>query len=398
MFWQILPLDGLAGQLSGTGICITRDSWTTKPMLNLDDTDIWPEMTTNPEERTGATDMIFCLARTEMAKIIRSTLPSQSPGGVTSNSDDLEIRDRHLLKLEDEVERKYLRYCEFVNPLHQVTMAMARAGINGGRLRVRLNRAKTKGTEISDAERKDIWTIANKIIDYHISANTNGQLQRFWWHIKAFFQSEALAWILNELRRDPERYKDEDSWRKIEATYAHHHDLAEQKRSLHLAVGRLTLKAWDATQAYLQQTSQPLMEEKPFLERIRARSNRKETSSHGGSSSGPTPETMQYNPFNPGDASDDLVYGSGGGQANAGFNFYPLNMSSGLKGSGGESYGSTPSAGPGFPGQGLLNPVIGSFDFDFNQMVDPNTGSIDWMFWDQLAQEPNAAPASWYPA
>lgn len=395
MFWQVLPLDGLAGQLSGTGICITRDSWTTKPMLNLNDSDIWPEMTETPEEQTGATDMIFCLARTEMARIIKTTLPSLLSKDDGPPVDDMEIRDRHLLKLEDEVERKYLRYCDFVNPLHQCTMAMARAGINGGRLRIRLTRAKTKGNELSDAERRDIWNIANKIIDYHISANTNAQLQRFWWHIKAFFQSEALAYILNELRRDPARYKDEDSWRKIETTYAHHHDLAEQKRSLHLAVGRLTLKAWDATQAYLQSTNQPLMEEKPFLERVRARSNRKETSSLGGSSSGPTPETAQYNPFNPGDASDDLMPHNSIGQTNVNFNYHPMNTG-GVGGS--ESYGSTPSAGPNVPGQGLLNPAMGSFDFDFNQMVDPNTGSIDWMFWDTLVQEPSAGPQSWYPA
>jgi hypothetical protein len=365
IFWQLLPLDGLAGQLSGTGICITLDSWSTKQPLNLNDTDIWPEMTHTPEPHVGATDMIFCLARTEMAKIIRTAFVSKTLSGSGAEPENYQMKDKHLKQLEDEMESKYLRYCDFVNPVHQLTMAMARSGINGGRLRVRLPRAKDVGS-LSEADRKELWDIANRIIDYHISVNSNLLVSRFWWHIKAFFQSDALVLVLNELRRDPGRYKDENTWTKIEQTYGNYTDLAGQKRSLHIAIGRLTIKAWDATQAWRQQNNLSIEPEPAFITAIRTRPSRKESTNP---SNDPTPESAaqwQYNPFNPGDASEDLTFS------------YPTpNMSSGI--------GSAAMSANPFIGEGqVFN------DFNFNEMVDPGTGTTDWLFWDQYARDPNA--------
>ncbi|KAK5170636.1 uncharacterized protein LTR77_005225 [Saxophila tyrrhenica] len=399
IFWQLLPLDGLAGQLSGTGICITLDSWTTEPPLNLNDTDIWPEMTHQPEPHTGATDMIFCLARTEMAKIVRTAFTEKGATEDTAKGivfggeqGDFKLKDDSLTRLEDAMETKYLRYCDFANPIHLLTMAMARSGINGGRLRVRLPRAKAS-QDLPDSERREIWSIANKILDYHISANSNPHLKRFHWHIKAFFQSEALAWILNELRKDPARYKDDETiWTRIETTYGNHTDLAEQKRSLHLAVGRLTLKAWDATQAFRQQTGRAPLPEPAYITTIRLRPHRRDT--HASNSSNPTPESQyqyptqtqaqghyQYNPFNPGDSSEDLPPPPGPLTAVSNSNSNssitdPLNPSTGF------TFGDTNA------------PMTNSFDFDFNQVVDPNTGSIDWTFWDTLMREPSAVPPS----
>jgi len=394
IFWQLLPLDGLAGQLSGTGICITLDSWTTEPPLNLNDTDIWPDMTQTPEPHTGATDMIFCLARTEMAKIVRTAFSEKGVNEDTAKAitvgegdeSTFQLKDRHLTSLEDAMESKYLRYCDFANPVHMLTMAMARSGINGGRLRIRLPRAKS-ATDLPEADRKDIWEIANKVLDYHISANSNPHLSRFYWHIKAFFQSEALAWILNELRKDPARYTDENVWAKIETTYSNHMDLAEQKRSLHMAVGRLTLKAWDATQAFRQHNNLPPMPVPAYITNIRSRPHRKDSSIPGASSSNPTPHSLnqktpsqyQYNPFNPGESPDDLPGPTNvPGMYNAGASGVPTT---------GASYSFSDLQGNA--------PLVNNFDFEFNQMVDPNTGSIDWTFWDQLMREPSAVPPSY---
>jgi hypothetical protein len=383
IFWQLLPLDGLAGQLSGTGICITLDSWSTKQPLNLNDTDIWPEMTETPEPRTGATDMIFCLARTEMAKIVRHAFSNKDI--VRPDTDDpmysqsLRLKEDHLSALEDEMERKYLRYCDFADPLHQLTMAMARAGVAGGRLRIRLPRARMKvDVDMPEEERKQIWALANKILDYHISANTNQVLSRYWWHLKAFFQPDALVWVLNEIRRDPGRYNDESTWDKIETTYGNHPDLAGQKRSLHTAVGRLTIKAWDSMQTWRQQNNQPCPAEPAFITTIRLRPSRRESTFP---SNDPTPESAAgwtYNPFNPGDGTDD-------------FTMPHLDSNSSFKSNIG-------TVGSGPQGLGVVGPLVGFGagqgqifnEFDFSQYMNADTGGVDWLFWDQMSRDPNA--------
>ena len=197
-----------------------------------------------PEARTGATDMIFCLARTEIAKFIQKMNPSHPNWAQTWEVEDVEEKERHLVALEDEMEMKYLRYCDFANPVHQITSAMLRGAIMSGRLRIRLPRAKAM-KELPEEERKKVWEISNKIIDYTNAAHDNLVFQRFMWHMQAFFQFDPLIWILNELRRNPLAHKDEQIWPKIEKVFIEHPGLIELKRSLHVAVARLTLKKWD---------------------------------------------------------------------------------------------------------------------------------------------------------
>lgn len=72
-FWQLLPLDGLSGQICGTGIAMESWTWDTRQPSNINDDDIWPDMEEPPKEREGATDMIFCLARTEIGKFHQKT-------------------------------------------------------------------------------------------------------------------------------------------------------------------------------------------------------------------------------------------------------------------------------------------------------------------------------------
>jgi hypothetical protein len=50
LFYQLLPLDGNASVLSGTGISVMPDAWDTQPPLNIDDDQIWPGMTETPQE------------------------------------------------------------------------------------------------------------------------------------------------------------------------------------------------------------------------------------------------------------------------------------------------------------------------------------------------------------
>ena len=69
LFYQLLPLDGGASQMSGTGISMMPDAWDTQQPLNLDDNQIWPGMTEFPEERKGATELIFCLSRSWVGKV-----------------------------------------------------------------------------------------------------------------------------------------------------------------------------------------------------------------------------------------------------------------------------------------------------------------------------------------
>ena len=68
LFYQLLPLDSIASRMSGTSVGIVPGTWDTLPPLNINDDQIWRGMTDTPEEQKGATEMIFCLARSCVGK------------------------------------------------------------------------------------------------------------------------------------------------------------------------------------------------------------------------------------------------------------------------------------------------------------------------------------------
>ena len=343
IFWQLLPLDGIAGQLCGTGICITQDSWNTRQPLNLNDVDIWPDMTDPPQARTGATEMIFCLARAEFAKFIQKGNPPLGNGARMCEIETINEMDQHITDLEAEMETKYIRYCDIANPLHNLTMGMVRGALTAGRFRTRLPRAK-QVKQLPDAERREMWTISTKILDYMLATYKNAGLQRYHWHWKALFMHDPLIWILNGLRRDPLVYQDEPIWSKIEAMYTYNPEMVTKRRALNVATGRLTLKAWDACQSAKPHDEQFARPEPSFITALRTQFERRLSVE---------PKMEEYNAFAPADTLQDM----------------PL-----------------PSH--------ALDTGSSSYYVDVNSMMDFNLDNVDWMFWDQLVRDPTSFPAS----
>ena len=137
LFYQLLPLDGLASQLSGTAIGIVPDTWDTERPSNINDDQIWPGMTEKPEEQKGATEMMFCLTRSCVGKFFART-GAKTQGAAPWQFKDYDEAELVIKEAESEVEEKFIRYCDMVNPLHFLAIGLARSGISAMRLRIRL--------------------------------------------------------------------------------------------------------------------------------------------------------------------------------------------------------------------------------------------------------------------
>ena len=246
LFYQLLPLDGMAGQMSGTGMGVIPDTWDTQQPLNIDDDQIWPGMTEIPKEQKGATEMIFCLGRACIGKFFASGKISMHRAGSWQFS-DFEAAEQAIDEAESEVEEKFIRYCDVANPLHFLTAAMARCGITAMRMRIRL--PKVKNQTATDTERRELFQLAQKILDTDTAAYAHAGLKRFMWHLGPFFlwgTWDSLIFALTSLCRTDLLSSAETSsaWSRMEQVYDNHDELFGSKRALYIAFGRLTLKAW----------------------------------------------------------------------------------------------------------------------------------------------------------
>ncbi|KAK1807762.1 hypothetical protein LTR12_017894 [Friedmanniomyces endolithicus] len=245
VFYQVVALDSMASRMTGTGIGIRPDSWDTKPPWNVDDAQIWPGMTEVPEEPKAATEMIYVLSRACVGKFFlkagRGTPAQQVQGR--------EEVDAGIREAEDEVENEFIRYCDVMDPLHFLTMVAARSAITNMRMRTTLPKYKWKTA--TDMERRDFFFLAQKILDTDISACQHSSLKKFQWHVSVFFvwgSWDSMIFTLTSLRK-PEIFSDaetEAAWSRVEQIYANHSkELLVSMQALQVAIGRITLKAWD---------------------------------------------------------------------------------------------------------------------------------------------------------
>ena len=90
---------------------VTAEKWSdTNLPLNLNDEDIWPEMTHVPQARTEFTPMTFSLVRWELAAtFLRFGKVSTNLGTI----DEAEIRaqEEMLAEVRQRLEDRYLKFC-----------------------------------------------------------------------------------------------------------------------------------------------------------------------------------------------------------------------------------------------------------------------------------------------
>ncbi|KAI1484853.1 putative C6 transcription factor [Biscogniauxia mediterranea] len=195
LFNQRLPLDGNAGQMAGTGISIMPDAWDTRRPLNINDDQIWPGMTEMPEEQRGAAEMFFCLSRSYI-----------------------------------------------FDPLHFLTIGLARSGITAMRPRVRLPKIRSRNA--IDAEQTEVFQLAQKIIDTVMAAYAHAGLKKYRWYVKPLFlwgTWDALIFILTMPWKRCNllsRAEIDNTWCKIEQVYCNHEEMLESKRALYVASGK----------------------------------------------------------------------------------------------------------------------------------------------------------------
>lgn len=251
LFYQILPLEGISSQLSGVGMAITADAWDTQLPLNMNDDQIWPGMTESPQVKKGATEMIFCLSRSYVGKFM-----FKFGGGMmvsnkgSSNFEDPQEAERAISEAEGEIEESFIRYCDIINPLHFLTIGLARSGITALRIKIRL--PKIKDQTATDAESKEILRLAQSVLDTDAAAYGNKSLMKFGWYMKPFFlwgMWDSFILVLTSLWKRRDLFSPAESnaaWKRVEQVYMNHEELAERRRALYMALGRLAVRAWDA--------------------------------------------------------------------------------------------------------------------------------------------------------
>jgi hypothetical protein len=264
---QILILEWATTEIAGSSPSLTFLSgrWESQPPLNVNDSELHPNMKELPPPRETPTEMIFCMLRYEFGNFLKYKMDPER-GSVQMDwgeADDIPkliaSKDAALDKWESTLEEKYLRFCDPLDPLQFMTAMVARTALCGMRLRAHHPRQYPDGGASMPAEEKvKLFNWSLKAIQYDNLAFTTPMLRRYTWHVRSFFQYHAMVYLLVSMRSRRVGEEVENAWNVIELVFEHRPELLKRKQVIHAAVGLLTLQAWDAREIELQRLGLPL--------------------------------------------------------------------------------------------------------------------------------------------
>ncbi|OAL04622.1 hypothetical protein IQ06DRAFT_290674 [Phaeosphaeriaceae sp. SRC1lsM3a] len=222
LWWQVCILDARSSEDHGCDPTIVEAQFDTKMPLNVNDTDLRPDMTEFPEERNSFTDMTFCLLRFEVANIFRRILYiPPGPNRCTEFFAGLTIaqKEKWITECHQRMEEKYLSNMDMTQPLCWVTATISRLIMSKMWLVVYHPYQRKDGGASLPQETKDkLFITSLENIEYSILLETEARTMKWGWLFRTYVQWHAIAFLLSELCVRTKGEAVERAWRALEAT------------------------------------------------------------------------------------------------------------------------------------------------------------------------------------
>ncbi|RMZ82198.1 hypothetical protein DV738_g1736, partial [Chaetothyriales sp. CBS 135597] len=272
LWWQITSLDFRSAELTGSGRLGEIGLSDTQVPTNTNDSDIWPGMPDPPVNQTYPTEVLTCLMRCEFGafwkdKILKKAMrgrldargiflsPKEPPSGDNGSWYlTMDEREKYITELEERLHTKFLQYCDHTVPLQLMASLIAKAAVGSMRLMAHYPKGCTTDTDISESRRQFLWETAVRLIQTDNVSHATRALKKFKWHIDVYFQWHALIYLLGELTTRTRGHQVDEAWKQIDECWDNHPQfVTEYRKPLHVAVGNLCLKAYEARSRSLKE-------------------------------------------------------------------------------------------------------------------------------------------------
>lgn len=279
IWWQLKMHDFRATELIGLAKFrgLDSDDSTCKPPANINDNELYPGMSSPATSSTQLTDMTFFAFKTELARFAsRGGAKLRQQGKDTDQLDDIAARsdqktkEGFITEIEEILEKKYLRCCDPSQPLQLLTMLVARFSVNVVRFLTHHPRRYISQEQTPKSEQEYVWTISLALLEQHDMIQSDRRLQGFAWYSAYYLQWHVLIHVLDTLRAKPLMPDIYKAWRLIEATYKNNPGMiSSTKKPIHVAVGNLCLKAYNAYEAALRHEGIIGSDEPDYITKLR---------------------------------------------------------------------------------------------------------------------------------
>ena len=264
VWWQINLLENRTAEMSGAGSSMLDYAWNAKMPLNVNDSELNPEMKTAPPELVRTTEMIVVVVRCEIAEFLRQVRAANCVdigwSEFSNPAVSIPVKIRAIEDFQRHLHEKYWKHCDFQIPLH--VMARSTAIYSIGKMKLAAYRSfdrHTDPTKKGDNLQNLLDVCLEMIEDYNTCLDTES-INPFRWFLSTSVPFLAYIYILFHLRDMPTGEFSDRAWdaatRKIEVfgrpKLSGNYNVWEGPTAMHLAFASLMIKAWEPREAMLR--------------------------------------------------------------------------------------------------------------------------------------------------
>lgn len=279
LWWQLKLHDSRAAELCGQAKFqdFGLNNTSPKKPANVNDADLHPSMPQAPEESTRPTEMIWCMFRSELAGFASAQIarmPKLDKAMFSNHEyaamDDMKIKDVFIHGLIDDLETKFLRFCDPSQPLQLMVLFGARCATNIIRFMTYHPRKWANQDQVPSSEQQLVWDVVLQLLEQYNHMQSSPQLRRFAWSVPYFIQWHAVIHVLDTLRAKPVHLDAGKAWGLVNTLYETNLELClSTKKPMFVAIGSLCLKAFSAREAALAKENKSLSNTPKYIIRLR---------------------------------------------------------------------------------------------------------------------------------
>lgn len=255
LWWSLVLLDARVSEMTEFKSGILAPGWDCKPPSNITDFDIDTKSKTPPAGHGMITEATFMVVRCELSNFVRysgfwleftnpclKALARRPPSGSSANGDE-------LAGLDKMVEERYLRYCNPDNPLHFMTIWMARGYLAKCRMLAHYARHSRTPAKQTEAERDLALQYALRLFECDTKLLSSPLTRMFVWFIMTVLQFPFLSYmhVVQDLKKRPLGKYATRAWMIMSENYTvRFTNMIGDNNPLVTILSRIVLQAWEA--------------------------------------------------------------------------------------------------------------------------------------------------------
>lgn len=260
VWWNLVALDKRIAETTGSAVtAMSTPRADCKRPLSLNDSDLYPQAKYPPQASNVSAEMVFCLARYELAATAAPDGLSVFPALSTTSTSDRpsgteNIGDNHQelrVRLEDYanyVEATYLKSLDPSIPLHLFTILMTRQNLRKLQLIANVSNILREPSTASGEMRQWGLDESIRLLEDDNTLQSTPLLQCWLWYTHMHFPFPAYMFLVHELKRTCSGEKCARAWEAMDRNHRLRGLVGPGKKGspMHIAYGKHFLEAWEA--------------------------------------------------------------------------------------------------------------------------------------------------------